>query len=303
MTDLVYLFLDNLLPVFLIAGVGFIIKRIFQINPRPISQISFYIFLPCLVFNLFTQNGHFNTEVLWIVLFTFTLLILLLALSWLVGKGLKLERKVLAAFLLSSVFMNAGNYGLPVVLFAFGETALSHASIFFITVVIFMYTVGIVVASMGSASITQAMVNLTKIPAVYALIISFLVIQFGWQAPQWLLRTTKLLGDGTIPCLILLLGMQFESIQWTTRKLPVISAATIRMIASPLIALVLTMLIGLSGTSQKALLIEASMPTAIMSILLATEYDAEPAFVTQVALLTFLISPLTLTPILAYLGV
>ena len=302
MTDLVHLFLDNLVPVFIIAGAGFIIKRALKIDPRPISQVSFYIFLPCLVFNLFTQNGYFNTDLLWIVLFTFSLIILLLGLSWLVGKGLKLERKILAAFLLSSVFMNAGNYGMPVVLFAFGEEALSHASMFFITNAMIMYTVGIVVASMGSASITRSMANLVKIPAVYALVLSFLFIQTGWQAPQWLMRTTKLLGDGTIPCLILLLGMQFESMEWSARKLPVISASAIRLLASPVIALALTILFGLTGASQKALLIEASMPTAIMSILLATEYDAEPAFVTQVALITFLLSPLTLTPILHYLG-
>jgi predicted permease len=44
------------------------------------------------------------------------------------------------------------------------------------------------------------------------------------------------------------------------------------------------------------------MPTAIISIILASEYDIEPEFVTMAVVTTTLLSPLTLTPLLAYLG-
>ena len=54
--------------------------------------------------------------------------------AWITAKSLKFERSILSAVLLTTMFMNAGNYGLPLALFAFGEAALSYASIYFITI-------------------------------------------------------------------------------------------------------------------------------------------------------------------------
>jgi predicted permease len=47
---------------------------------------------------------------------------------------------------------------------------------------------------------------------------------------------------------------------------------------------------------------EASMPTAVMTTILATEFDASPALVSGIVTATTVLSPLTLTPLLAYLG-
>jgi len=44
------------------------------------------------------------------------------------------------------------------------------------------------------------------------------------------------------------------------------------------------------------------MPTAVMMTILATEYNVEPSFVTTVVFTSTLLSPLTITPLLAYLG-
>jgi predicted permease len=58
----------------------------------------------------------------------------------------------------------------------------------------------------------------------------------------------------------------------------------------------------LKGAAFQAGMVEAAVPTAITATVLATEYDIEPAFVTTAVLISTLLSPLTLTPILAYLG-
>jgi len=48
--------------------------------------------------------------------------------------------------------------------------------------------------------------------------------------------------------------------------------------------------------------VEAATPTAVLSTVLATEFNTEPTFVTTVVFTTTVLSPLTLTPLLAYLG-
>jgi len=58
----------------------------------------------------------------------------------------------------------------------------------------------------------------------------------------------------------------------------------------------------MTGPSYQAVVLEAAMPVAVLTTILATEFDAEPTFVTTAVLVTTLISPFTLTPLLAFLG-
>src|SRR4030088_1489338 len=80
---------------------------------------------------------------------------------------LRLNRAELSAFLLVVMFSNGGNYGLPVVLFAFGNEALSHASIYFVTSSLLTYTVGVFVAGAGRRSVSRAIVAITRLQALY----------------------------------------------------------------------------------------------------------------------------------------
>ena len=77
-------------------------------------------------------------------------------LAWILGRFFKLERRMLAAVLLTSMFMNAGNYGMPLVNFAFGAEALVFAGLMFVGMNLLMNSVGIVIASLGVVLLTIA---------------------------------------------------------------------------------------------------------------------------------------------------
>jgi len=101
--------------------------------------------------------------------------------------------------------------------------------------------------------------------------------------------------------LLLILGMQIaqapRSLQWRWVGL----ATLVRMIVMPLIAFGLASLFNLTETGRRAGIIEASMPSAVVVTVLALEYNIEPRLVTEAVIFTTLISPLTLTPIIAFL--
>jgi predicted permease len=59
---------------------------------------------------------------------------------------------------------------------------------------------------------------------------------------------------------------------------------------------------GLQVAACQASTLRAAMPSAVPCIILATEYDVEPGFVTAALFLTTLLSPLALTPSPAWLG-
>ncbi|HSO26645.1 MAG TPA: AEC family transporter, partial [Anaerolineales bacterium] len=144
MTSLPALFLNNLLPIFLAAAAGYLLARRFHMDPRPLSQVIFYIFSPCLLFALLTQSELSNGDILRMMAFAATNIILIGVLTWLAGKFINLPRQTLAAVMIATMFMNAGNFGLPATQFAFGETALAYASLYFVTDSMLSYSLGVV---------------------------------------------------------------------------------------------------------------------------------------------------------------
>ncbi|MFN2126925.1 MAG: AEC family transporter, partial [Anaerolineales bacterium] len=187
--------------------------------------------------------------------------------------------------------------------FAFGEAALGYASVYFVTMTIFTYTIGILIASMGTTDIKTSFINLLKLPTIYAVVIAFILIYTGWEIPIFLDRTITLLGDASIPSMLVLLGMQLANVRLPGISLPLLLAVSIRLIISPAVALLLTVIFGIFGPARMALITIAGMPTAVFTTVLSTEYDLNPSFVTAVVFTSTLLSPLSLTPILSLLGV
>jgi predicted permease len=302
LSELFALFFNNLFPILLIACIGFVLAKLLKINPRPLSQVIFYIFSPVLVFNLITHSRLSNQDILRTLVFTMVLMICVGSLTWLIGGILHLDRRTSAAVLLTAMFMNAGNYGLPLTSFAFGETALAFASVFFVISAMFTNTLGIVIASSGSMSVKDAIKGLVKFPAIYALALGILFLQFSWKLPSGIDRTVTLLSNAAIPSMLVLLGMQMVNIRLDGKVRPLLLTSSMRLLIAPVIAFGLARLFGMSGASYQAVVVEAAMPVAVTTTILATEFDAEPTFVTTAVLITTLLSPLTLTPLLAFLG-
>ena len=302
MSQYLSLFFDNLFPILLAACVGFALAKWLKINPRPISQIIFYIFSPVLVFKLIIGSQLSNQDILRTLGFTIVLIIVVGLLTWLIGSILKFDRKTLAAVLITAMFMNAGNYGLPLTSFAFGQAALAFATVFFVVNAVLTNTIGIVIASSGSRSVWNAIKDLVKFPAIYALVLGVLFLQFKWQLPSGIDRTVTLLSNAAIPSMLVLLGMQLVNIRIDGRTLPLILTCGMRLLIAPLLAFGLTKLFGMTGPSSQAVILEAAMPAAVLTTILATEFDAEPNFVTSAVMITTLLSPLTLTPLLKFLG-
>jgi hypothetical protein len=90
---------------------------------------------------------------------------------------------------------------------------------------------------------------------------------------------------------------------WPHSRLGLIGLAVfLQLVVTPLVGLGFAGLMGLSGVTRQAAVLEAAMPTAVITTVLAVEYDLDAAFITSVVIVSTLLSPLTLTPLIAYLG-
>jgi hypothetical protein len=214
---------------------------------------------------------------------------------------LGLDRASLSAFMLVVVCSNSGNYGLPVALLAFGREALTFASVYFVSSAIFSYTGGVLLAASGRRSVAQALAGIGRVPAVYGAVAAAIVMAFGLHVPDAIGRPMTLLSDAALPMMVLVLGMQLERVTWPERPSMVVAASLLSLVATPLAAFGVAHLVGLKGAAFQAGVLQASMPTAVVTTILALEFDVSPNFVTSVVCVTTLLSPLTLTLLIAYL--
>jgi predicted permease len=140
-----------------------------------------------------------------------------------------------------------------------------------------------------------------KVPSIYALAAAMVVIRYNLQLPVPLDRSVSLVAGAAVPMMLVLLGLELQKAQWT-RKLGSMSLSTsIRLLAGPIIGLALASLFGITGAARQGGVLESAMPSAVANTVLATEYKLDSSLVTGTILLTTLLSPLTLTPLLLFL--
>ena len=302
MDKLLNLFSENLLPIFLTAGAGYLVQKNLDIDPKSISRVIFYLFSPALIFTLLTENQVDSENSLKIIGYALSATILYGLIGWVASRILKFDRKLTVAVMITVMFTNAGNFGLSLNGFAFGEEALSFASLYFIMSAIMIYTFGIALASMGKMSFVESLKRLFTYPTIYAVGLALLFNNMDWVLPVPVSRSVGLLSDAAIPAMLVLLGMQLSSVDLKADVLALGTANLIRLAVAPLLAIALALLFKLDGAAYQASVIEASMPTAVMTTVLATEFNVRPRFVTSVVTLTTILSPLMLTPLISFLG-
>ncbi len=302
MSDLFHLFSNNILPIFLAAAAGFLVAKYLGVSARAVSRIAFYIFSPCLIFVLFTSGQLDGDDITQMAAFAAVGILIMGVITALIARLLRFERSIMVALIITVMFANVGNFGLSLTQFAFGESAVAHASIYFVTSAFLVYTLGVVLASWGHSDIKTALLGVFKVPVIYAVVFALIYNWLNWQLPLPVERTVSLLSEAAIPVMIVLLGIQLYNAKISKEYFKVGLSNFLRLVVSPILAIGLASLFRLEGAAYQAGVIESAVPTAVLTTVLATEYDLNPAFVTTTVVISTLLSPLTLTPLLAYLG-
>jgi hypothetical protein len=158
--------------------------------------------------------------------------------------------------------------------------------------------------------------NVLKVPIGYAAVIGLAANLADIELPLIFQRgIIDLAAGAAIPGMLALLGLQLsrvslrvpENLKDKTETLAtdlkaVLLASGLRLLVAPFIALGLALLFGLSGTTYNVAVVESSMPTAVLASALATEFGADAQYVAAVTLVSTLLSILTLTVLIAFLG-
>ena len=298
---LLSIFADDIVPIFAIAGIGFLLARHFDASVKTVSKVSFNALSPCLVFDQLVTSHITGSEFGRMALFCVLLTAAMGLAAWLAAIPLRLDRQTFSSFLLVVMFSNSGNYALPVVLFAFGRDALGYASVYFVTSATLVYTVGVLVAASGRRSVRRALTGVARVPAIYAVVAAGAVMLTRAAVPLAVMRPIGMLSDAALPIMLLVMGMQLERAVRPTHATAVAVAVALSLAVGPIVGLGLSSLLGLSGPARQAAILLASMPAAVITTVLALEFDLDPSFATSAVFVSTMLSPFSLVLIIAYL--
>ena len=293
--DLYIKLFDVLFPVFFVIGVGYYIGvKDPNFDTKFITNFAGNIGTPAMIFYTITTTRV--TLSVFIEYFIYALIIIggfsLLGLLFLF-----ILKKDIISELPPLILPNTGNMGVPICLFAYGTQGLGVASAIASVIILLHFTVGVWLAKKNFS----LQILIKNVP-IYGIIIAVIFLYFEWDVPGFLENTTFLLTYTTIFLVLMSLGIalsRFKVVSWTHATI----LGAVRVIIGPLIGFALIKYLGLDGFAAGVLLIQSSMPSAVLTYLVGSMYS-EKRVVDSVAsvIVTSTLMSLITVPIVVYLS-
>ncbi len=288
-----------ILPIMLAAGVAALAQFYLRLDVRVLSRVAFYLFSPALVFDSLSRSAVGGEEYAQIA----AVLLLVTAALWgggaVAARWLRLEGPTRGSFLIALLLMNAGNYGLPATRFAFGDEGLARAVLYFTVSATLSATLGVYLAARGRASGWLALRRVAGVPLVYAAGLGLAFNLLDLTLPEPLSRAIQLLGQAAVPTFLVIMGIQLAQTFRSPRgafHLPALTVITVgRLCLAPALALAFAWALGLNSLSRQVVVLESAMPTAVMTTVLAAEFETDAPLVAFSVFVTTIASILTVT--------
>ena len=284
-------FLNVVLPIFLLVGVAALFQRWCRLPIITLNQVTFYLLSPALAFTVLVNSSLSTGASFRAVAATVLAMAFVATASVAVSLLLRHSRQMQSAFLLTTVFPNAGN----MTLLALGDAGLDVAVVIFIAHSVTGWSLGTFIASRSERHGLAPALQVLRVPAIYGVIAALGVRATDWDLPIVLSQPVDLLAGAAIPAMLLVLGFQLgEGIRWG--ELPSLGASMVlRLVVAPPLAYLATVVLGLGGVAQQGVVIVAAMPTAVFTIILAGQFGSNPRFITASVMASTLASIGTLT--------
>ena len=257
---------EVLFPVFFVVGVGYYIgKKDPKINTKFITNFAANVGTPALIlYALNIKNISFDifSNYFWYYLLAITGFFFVGIIFLLILKTKDIIRE-LPPFILP----NTGNMGLPICLFAYGSDGLGIAAAISSLIILFHFTLGVFLADRKFNFEV-----ILKSPPFYTIIISVLLLYYEIQLPVFIENTSFLLMYATIFLILMSLGIALTRLKIFSFSKALISSVG-RLILGPIIGLSIIYYYELDGFAAGVLLIQCSMPSAILNYLVGSIYS------------------------------
>jgi predicted permease len=259
---------EVLFPVFFVVGIGYYLgKKNPKIDTSFITTFAANIGSPAMI--IYSLNAEFISFEVFKSYFWYYLIAI--SCFFVVGVSLLyfLRVKDIIRELPPLLMPNTGNLGLPLSLFAYGQSGLGVAGAISALIILFHFTVGVFLADRKFNFDV-----VIKSPPFYAIIISVILLYYNIKLPTFVENTSSLLTYATIFLILMSLGIALTRLKvFSFNKALICSVG--RVILGPIIGFGVIKIFNLNGFAAGVLLIQCSMPSAVLNYLIATMYSSK----------------------------
>jgi len=301
--------LQIVLPVFIVLGLGWFIRRINLIDGDFIQKANKLIFNVCLPVLLFYKisdadlRSVFSISHLIIMVAT---IFIMFVISFIVSKMLKLDTSS-GTFSMNTFRANYAYMGLPVSAYAYGDQGLVIASVlmaFVVPMVNFMSVVSLSISMTSGRSLKPFLKNTLLNPLAIACILGIAASWYSLSIPVFIERSLQIVSGVTLPLALFCVGGSMTKKQMTGELVPSAIASAMKLLLMPFIALLLIRYSGIDmSVTSKTLVIMLSAPTATVNYVLASQMQGDAPLAGSTIVTSTLLSIFTFTLWLFILGV
>lgn len=278
-------------PVLFCAALGYLWARAGKpFDTRMVTSLVTTVTTPCLIVATLGKTDLDMAALTEVGGLALLVLALTLALSAL---AIRLSGQSFRVFLPSLTFANTGNMGIPLCMLAFGEAGLALSLAWMMLYSVAHFSLGLAIVSGQGLS-----VKLFHHPILVSVFLAVAMVGFELTLPQWLYNTVSLIGDLTIPLMLITLGVSLSQLKVHHAGKGAAFAA-LRLLIGFAVGFAVAEALALEGALRGVVLIESTMPVAVFNYLLAKAYqrgaEEVAAMVVFSTLMAFLMLPFLLT--------
>ena len=281
-------FLTPLVPVirvFLLIAAGFVFAHWKKISLSSVTEIIVYLGTPSLVFTSLVGKPLYAGD---LAILVSGIGAIYAGVGLLIHIYFRVFRFHSRGFALPAMFMNAGNMGIPLALFAFGEAGLQRATLLFVICTFLQYSLGIYILQ-GRSNWPE----IFRLPLIYATLAGLAFNLWQIKLPEILLQPLTMLGQATIPIMLISLGYRLhevESLEWGHA----LGGALVRLVGGFAVAILVVHLLGAQGVNRQVLLLYGALPAAVINFILTEKYRQDPVLAASIVVISTGLSLVTI---------
>ena len=295
----------TILSIILMIGIGYVLKRIDFLSEKdinPLNKIVMNILLPCMIFSALYSSDLSLIPKLGILPFVILISSFVTGLvSFLILKKLGYDDKKLWTVLVTVMIANTAFMGYPVNLGIFGHEGFLRAIFCDIaTMCIFLILSFVLVIKFGG-TVKKAIRKIALFPPLWAIVFGLGLNILNVPIGPVLNNTVNYLGNGAIPLIMISLGLSIDLAGLSRSKSMVAFTSIMKLLFFPAIAFIVVLFLGLSDLQYTVAIVEAAMPSGMLSLILAITYNLDYELTSDCILINTVISLITLPVIIMIL--
>lgn len=296
---------ETIIAIVVLILIGYICRRIGLLKPddaKILNKIVVYLAIPSLIFLAMYNADLSDTVTLGtITLICITIGILCGGIAYLFASLRNYSKETRWGLVTASAMLNSGFLGYPVVLGVFGSIGLVSAVFYDLGSVILFIFFGFLLILVYGGNYQGIFKESVFFPSIIAISLGVLANIFQLPLGSLVPEILDYLSGAAIPLIMLSLGLSLEFKEVKEYFAAASFVSVIRLVISPLIAIVFASLLGLSGVNFQVTVVQAGMPSGMLTMVLAIIYNLDIKITAACVFLSTALSMVSLTALILFI--